>query len=142
MIIGQPEDAWMRLNPAHPGEILKEGFLDDWDDYPGMTVTAAAKKIGMSRVHLSRIVNERAPITMDVAMKLEAIGWDTADSWLQFQLKFDLAQERKRLNRPLADAPAKRAAKALLAESKRKHRKQPQPQEQIRARATAAIASG
>ncbi len=98
-LTGKDKGAWMRLNPAHPGEILKEGFFDDWDDYPGMTVTAAARKIGMSRVHLSWIVNQRAPITMDVAMKLEAVGWDTADSWLQFQLKFDLAQERKRTGR-------------------------------------------
>ena len=139
MIIGQPEDSWMRLNPSHPGFLLRGGFLDAWDDYPGMTVAEAAGKLGMSRGHLSRIVNERAPVTMEVAMKLEAIGWDTADSWLQFQLKYDLAQERKRLNRPLAKAPATLTAKALLAESQRKRRKRRPPRKQAK---PGAVASG
>lgn len=138
MIIGVSENAWMRLNPSHPGFLFKVGILDEIDDYPGMTVAEAAKKLGMSREHLSRIVNERAPITLPVAMKLEAAGWSTADSWLQFQLKYDLAQERKRLNQPLAKAPATLTAKALLAESKRKRRKRQPPQKQVKARAAAS----
>ena len=138
MIIGVSENAWMRLNPAHPGGLLKRGILDEVDDYPGMTVAAAAKKLGMSRSHFSRIVNERAPVTVAAAMKLEAAGWGTADSWLQFQLKFDLAQERKRLNRPLAQAPAALTAKALLAESKRKRRKRRPPQKQVESKAAAS----
>ena len=138
MIIGVSENAWMRLNPSHPGFLLKVGILDEIDDYPGMTVAEAAKKLGMSRGHLSRIVNERAPITLPVAMKLEAAGWSTADSWLQFQLKYDLAQERKRLNRPLAKAPATLTAKALLAESKRKRGKRRPPRKQAKSRAAAS----
>lgn len=138
MIIGVSENAWMRLNPSHPGFLFKVGILDEIDDYPGMTVAEAAKKLGMSREHLSRIVNERAPITLPVAMKLEAAGWSTADSWLQFQLKYDLAQERKRLNRPLAKAPATLTAKALLAESKRKRRKRQPSQKQVKAKVAAS----
>ena len=139
MIIGVSENAWMRLNPSHPGFLLKDGFLDEFEEYPGMTIAAAAKKLGMSRGHLSRIVNERAPITLPVAMKLEAAGWSTADSWLQFQLKYDLAQERKRLNRPLAKAPATLTAKALLAESQRKRRKRRPPRKPAK---PGAVASG
>ena len=117
MIVGASENAWMRLNPQHPGGLLKRGYLDAFEDYPGMTVGAAAEKIGVSRVNLSRVLNERGPITLDLAMKLEAVGWGTADSWLGKQLKFDIAQARKRLNRPLAEAPVVREVKRLKAES-------------------------
>ncbi len=48
----------------------------------------------------------RAPITLDLALKMEAAGWSTADVWMEFQTDYDLAQARKRLNQPLAKAPA------------------------------------
>ncbi len=117
MIVGVSENAWMRLNPSHPGGLLKRGFIDAYEEYPGMTVKAAAEKIGVSRVNLSRVLNERVPITLDLAMKLEAIGWDTADSWLEHQLKWGIAQKRKRLNRPLSEAPIVREEKRMQAES-------------------------
>ncbi len=109
MIVGEPENAYMRLNPLHPGEHLKALVVADPDfpeDQPGMTVGEAAAKIGVSRVNLSRVLNERGRVTIDLALKLEVIGWGTADAWLQHQLKWDLAQERKRRNQPLAEAPA------------------------------------
>lgn len=114
MIVGLSDKAWLRLNPAHPGGLLKRGVLDAFEEYPGMSVRQAAEKLSVSRVRLSRVVNERAPITLDLAMKLEAVGWGTADAWLQLQLKFDIARERRRLNRPLAAAPAAKAVKELL----------------------------
>ncbi len=135
MIVGLSDKAWLRLNPAHPGGLLKRGVLDAFEEYPGMSVRQAAEKLSVSRVHLSRVVNERAPITLDLAMKLESVGWGTADAWLQLQLKFDIARERRRLNRPLAAAPAAKAVKELLkgtgrpagAASIRKKDRTPQP---------------
>lgn len=120
MIVGLSDEAWLRLNPAHPGGLLKRGVLDAFEEYPGMSVKQAAEKLGVSRVNLSRVLNERAPITFDLAMKLEAVGWGTADAWLKLQLKFDIARERKRLNRPLAEAPAAKAVKELLQGTGRK----------------------
>ena len=121
MILGEPEDAYMRLNPLHPGRFLKHDFVladpDFPQDQPGMTVGEAAVKIGVSRVTLSRVLNERGPVTIDMAMKLEKIGWGTADSWLNLQLKWDIAQARKRLNRPRAEAPAVLAVKRMLAQA-------------------------
>ena len=57
------------FNPPHPGETLRE------DIFPalGLTVTEAAKQLGVSRVTLSRVVNGRAAISPDMALRLE--GW-------------------------------------------------------------------
>ncbi len=121
MILGEPEDAYMRLNPSHPGRSLRMGFInvdpDFPEDQPGMTVGEAAAKIGVSRGNLSRVLNERGPVTLDLAMKLEKIGWGTADSWLRRQLKWDLAQARKRLNQPREAAPAVVEVKRMQAEA-------------------------
>lgn len=100
-------------NPLHPGGIVKGEFIDAFEDYPGMTVGEAAALLGVSRVTLSRFLNERRPATLDLAMKLEAAGWGTADLWMELQMKWDIAQERKRLNRPRAAAPAVRRLQAL-----------------------------
>ncbi len=121
MIIGTSETAYMNLNPLHPGRLLKDGYVDadpDFpEDQPGMTVGEAAAKIGVSRGNLSRVLNERGPVTIDLALKLEALGWSTADSWLRLQLKWDLAQARKRRNQPRAEAPVVLEVKQMLAES-------------------------
>ncbi len=117
MIVGAREDAWLLLNPPHPGGMIKTGCLDAVDDYPGMTVSEAAEKLGVSRTSLSRVVNGRGPITLDLAMKMEAIGWATADAWMRLQIDWDIAQARKRLNQPRAAAPAVLQEKRLPAEA-------------------------
>ncbi len=111
------ENAWLALNPPHPGGMIKTGWLDALEEYPGMSVSAAAEKLGVSRSTLSRVVNERAPITLDLAMKMEAAGWATADAWMDLQTKYDVAQARKRLNQPRAAAPALQHIKRLKAEA-------------------------
>ena len=57
-------------------------------------VTVAARKLGMSRVALSRIVNGRAGISADLAIRLESAGISTARFWLALQMNYDLAQAR------------------------------------------------
>ena len=71
-----------------------------------MSVAEAAKKLGVSRSRLSRVLQAKGPITLDLAMKLEAVGWAAADDWMGFQTRYDIARERRRLNRPLTQAPA------------------------------------
>ena len=116
MIAGMKDTHWLRLNPLHPGRMIKSGVMDAVDDYPGMTLGAVAAKLGVSRVTLSRIVNGHAPVTVSLALKLEAQGWATADVWLHYQTRWDLAQARKRLKQPLAEAPARVRAEQLMAE--------------------------
>ena len=75
-------------NPPHPGEIIKELCLEPL----GITVTAAAKGLGVSRKTLSAILNKRAGISPEMAIRL-SIAFDTsAESWLNQQSQFDLWQ--------------------------------------------------
>ena len=102
-------------SPSHPGGILKSGYIEAFENYPGKTVGETAALLGVSRVTLSRVLNERRPVTLDLAMKLEKVGLATADIWMELQTKYDIAQARKRLNQPRAAAPAVRAAEAETA---------------------------
>ena len=80
----------MMKTPPHPGFLLKNEVLDALH----LNVTDAAKKLGMSRVALSRIVNGRAGISLDLAIRLEAGGVSTARFWLALQMNYDLSQAR------------------------------------------------
>lgn len=117
MILGTDESAYMRVNPMHPGGAFRCGWLDGDDEYPGMSISEAAAKLGVDDGALSRVVEGRAPFTIDLALKMEALGWSTADSWLKHQLDYDLAQARKERNQPLAQAPAVLRRKRMLAEA-------------------------
>lgn len=75
----------MRMhNPPHPGLIVKE-YLD------GITVSAAAVHLGITRTALSRIINGKTGISPEMAIRLEeAFGATTAETWLAMQAKYDL----------------------------------------------------
>lgn len=73
-------------NPPHPGEIIKELCLEPL----GLTVTRAAEALGISRKTLSAILNGRAGISPEMAIRL-SIAFDTsAESWLYQQTQYDL----------------------------------------------------
>jgi len=80
------------FNPPHSGEILKEDVLPAL----GITVTDAARQLGVTRVALSRIINGKAGISPDMALRLAARLEPSAESWLKMQSAYDLWQaERK-----------------------------------------------
>jgi len=73
-------------DPAHPGEVLRE-YLPE-----GMSVTEAARRLGVTRQSLSAILNRRAGISADMALRLsEALG-TSAEMWLSMQTGYDLWQ--------------------------------------------------
>jgi addiction module HigA family antidote len=73
-------------NPPHPGEVIKELCLEPL----GISVTAAAKGLGVSRKTLSALLNGRAGVSPEMAIRL-SIAFDTsAESWLNQQSQFDL----------------------------------------------------
>ncbi len=80
-------------NPPHPGEVLQDTVLRDDGD---LTVTELAKALGVSRVALSRVVNGRAAISAELAIRLAAALGGSAESWLQMQASYDLWQARKK----------------------------------------------
>lgn len=80
-------------DPPHPGEVLRTLCLEPL----GLTVTDAAKALGVSRKTLSAILNQRAGISPEMAVRLSIAFDTTAESWLAQQLQHDLWQaERKR----------------------------------------------
>ncbi len=78
----------MLHNPPHPGEILREDVIVKL----GLSVTEVAGRLGMSRVALSRVLNGKAAISPDLALRLELAGVSTARAWLALQAQYDLAQ--------------------------------------------------
>jgi addiction module HigA family antidote len=82
----------MRMhNPPHPGRIIKEAI----EAIP-MSVTAFAAHIGVSRVALSRVLNERAGVTPAMSIKIsEAFGQDSPDIWFNLQNDHDFWQASK-----------------------------------------------
>ncbi len=79
-------------DPPHPGRSIKDACLDPL----GLTVTAAARILQVARHTLSRVINGQAAISPEMAIRLEKVGWSTADHWLRLQMAFDLACVRKR----------------------------------------------
>jgi addiction module HigA family antidote len=73
-------------NPAHPGEILHEMYLKPL----GVTITQAAKALGVSRKHVSAIVNGRSPVTPDMALRLAAAFATEPELWVNMQAQYDL----------------------------------------------------
>ncbi len=80
-------------NPAHPGEILKELVMVPL----GLSVTEAARHLGVSRKSLSKVLNGRGAITPEMAVRLEmTFGKPNAAHWLRLQNACDLWQTRQR----------------------------------------------
>jgi addiction module HigA family antidote len=79
-------------NPAHPGEVIRESCLKPL----GLTVTAAAEALGVTRKGLSDLVNGHSGVSPDMAIRLEKVFGSTADAWLRLQMQRDLWEARQR----------------------------------------------
>ena len=78
----------MIFNPAHPGEVLR--------DYLGeMSVAEAAARLGVTRAHLSRILNGRAGVSALMSLRLSAALGTSPEFWLKMQMQHDLWQAKK-----------------------------------------------
>lgn len=71
-------------NPAHPGEVLRE-YLPD-----GVTVTEAARRLGVTRQAFSALLNGRAGVSADMALRLSQALGTSAEMWLSMQVAYDL----------------------------------------------------
>lgn len=79
------------FNPSHPGEIIREDVIGDL----GLSVTDAARLLGVGRPALSAVLNERASLSPEMALRLEKAFGVSMDLLLKMQLQFDIAQVRK-----------------------------------------------
>ena len=77
--------------PPHPGEGIR-----DLIEEAKMTVTEAARKLGVTRQALNNLVTGRAGISPEMAIRLEKVFGGTAEQWLRVQTAYELAQARER----------------------------------------------
>lgn len=80
------------VNPPHPGGIVKSECLEPL----GLTVSKAAEGLGVSRQTLSELVNERAGVSAEMAIRLSKAFGSSPETWLGMQTAYDLWEARER----------------------------------------------
>ena len=79
-------------NPPHPGGIVRRQCLDPL----GLSVTEAAAGLGVTRQALSDLVNEKAGVSVEMAIRLSKAFGSSPETWLGMQMAYDLWQMRAR----------------------------------------------
>ncbi len=79
-------------NPPHPGESVRYDCIESL----GLTVTQAARVLGVTRQALNNLLNGRSGISAEMAVRLDKAFGGGAETWLRMQVAYDLAQVRKR----------------------------------------------
>ncbi len=78
-------------NPPHPGRIVRQECIEPL----GLTVTAAARALGVTRQALNNLINGQAGISPEMAMRLSKAFGSSPEVWLGMQMAYDLAQMEK-----------------------------------------------
>ena len=78
-------------DPPHPGRSVRKNCLEPL----GLSVTEAARRLGVARHTLSRVLNGHAGISPEMAIRLEKAGWSNAEFWLRRQTAYDLVRARR-----------------------------------------------
>ena len=78
------------FDPPHPGEIIREDCMAPL----GLSVTATAELLGVSRTSLSELLNGHMGVSPEMAVRLEKQGWSSAKVWLGLQADYDLWRVR------------------------------------------------
>ena len=81
-----PNTGGMKRRPTHPGEMLREDFLVDYD----LTVTGLAEAIGVSRQSVNELLRERRAISPEMALRLARLFGNSPEFWLNSQRAVDL----------------------------------------------------
>ena len=84
----------MMKNPSHPGEVFYWGVLEPLD----ISVSEAARALGVRRATLSAVVNARAALSPDLALRIEKAFGPKVDLMLRIQAAYDAARIRNRSN--------------------------------------------
>jgi len=81
-----PNTKPMRRRPTHPGEVLREEFLPDFD----LTVSGLATAIGVSRQTVNDLLRERRAVSPEMALRLSRLFGNSPEFWLNLQRAVDL----------------------------------------------------
>ncbi|NLE95460.1 MAG: HigA family addiction module antidote protein [Dehalococcoidia bacterium] len=79
-------DTSMKRRPTHPGEILREDFMPDYD----LTVSSLAEALGVSRQTVNELVRERRSLSPEMALRLSGLFGNSPEFWLNLQRAVDL----------------------------------------------------
>jgi addiction module HigA family antidote len=82
-------------NPPHPGRIVRQECIEPL----GLTITEAAERLGVTRQTLNNLVNEKAGISPEMAIRLSKAFGSSPEVWLGMQMEYDLAQAGKNAGR-------------------------------------------
>lgn len=82
----------IRRDPSHPGCHIRETC-----ERKHLSASDAARQFGLPLAELTEVIEGRAPVSPELALRMEAAGWASADLWIRLQSKYDLAQARLRL---------------------------------------------
>ena len=82
-------------NPLHPGEVIRETCIEPL----GLSVSAAAKGLGVTRKALSKLLNGHSGVSAEMAIRLEKAFGSTAETWLRMQLQYDLWHAEQRADK-------------------------------------------
>jgi addiction module HigA family antidote len=94
------------FHPTHPGEMLKEDFMPDFD----LNVTTIAKALGVSRQTINEILRERRAITPAMALRLSRLFGNSPEFWLNAQHSWDLWDSEQRFCKELSQIQPLNAA--------------------------------
>ena len=83
----------LRRDPWHPGRLFRESCLQGGS----IPLAEAARRLGVDPAELRPVIEGRAPLTPELALRIERAGWPRADIWTGQQAAYDLAQARLRL---------------------------------------------
>jgi addiction module HigA family antidote len=81
-----PNTRKMKRRPIHPGEILREEFMPDYD----LTVTGLAAALGVSRQTVNELLRERRAVSPEMALRLSRLFGNSPEFWLNLQRSVDL----------------------------------------------------
>jgi addiction module HigA family antidote len=84
--MGIPNSNKMKRRPVHPGEILREDFLPDYD----LTVKGLAAAVGVSRQTVNELLRERRAVSPEMALRLSRLFGNSPEFWLNLQRSVDL----------------------------------------------------
>ena len=88
----------LKRAPVHPGEILREDVLKN----PGLSVSEAARKLGVSRQQLHRVLAGTHPITTEMALRIGKFAGNGPGLWLRMQQAFDLWYIEQKMTKELS----------------------------------------
>lgn len=102
----KPNTIKRELRPTHPGEMLKEDFMTDFD----LNVTSLAKALGVSRQTINEILRERRAITPAMALRLSRLFGNSPEFWLNAQQAWDLWDSEQQFHKELSQIQPLNAA--------------------------------